>query len=95
MLEKFDEMSLVPSMATLAMNLEQGDITSYQQIAGSLGESACYVAAGRIAKLCRYIEHSTSTRDAIGLYPTLIEEAIRLRVYLKIVISRYRGKFES
>ena len=92
MLEKFDELSLIPSMQGIAAALEQCDMITYQQLIGSLGESACYIAAGRLAKVCRSIEECKCIETAKEMYPVLIEEAIRLRVYVKIVLTRMRSE---
>ena len=95
MLSRVEEMTLKPSMESIASSISTQDWGKTSNSAHSLKGSAGYVGAGHMYYACAYIMQAYGENDYIGMtkyYPLLVEAAIEFQRYSRRLIAKENRK---
>lgn len=108
MLEKFEDMSLITCMNSIAQDVEKcmekqdapdedkkEEFKQFRDDAHSLKGASGYICASHLHYACYFIqEHFQDERfkQMMEYYPTLLEAAVEFRVYSRQVLAKHKSK---
>lgn len=93
MLEKLEDMSLIPNMRDIAAAVESKDFLALKNKAHMLKGASGYASAGPVHYCCYYIQDNYNSQNYEGMmvyYPTLVECSIELKLYSRKIIAEFK-----
>ena len=95
MLGKLEELSLTPTLESMAEAVDLKDFAMMKSKAHSLKGSSGYIGASNLHYSCFHIQqcyHAGNYERMLDYYPLLIESCIEFKVESKKVMAKYNGR---